>query len=135
MCDQLPDNLILDGRDVAIEPLPMLENNSVCSVPEKTMPMTTGHYRGYVAYWELTPQGLYLNRLEGCYQLKSDSPVFADWILSGSRNLRGEFCHPYRKWKSVESLKLALLYYGEILRVARIRAHINKDGWFSSRVV
>ena len=51
MCDQLPDNLILDGRNVSIESLPVLDNNYIGSVPEKAMPISTGHYRGYVADW------------------------------------------------------------------------------------
>ena len=91
MCDQLPDNLILEGRKVSIEPLSMLENDSIVSVPEKAMPVTTGHYREYVADWELTAQGLFLNRIEGCYQLKHDEPVFADWVSGIIRPAAGVY--------------------------------------------
>lgn len=80
MCIQLPDNLILNGRNVAIEPLPILENDSIISVPENAMPITTAHQRGYVADWELTPQGLFLAKVEGCYQLNNSEPLFADWV-------------------------------------------------------
>lgn len=80
MCIQLPDNLILKGRKVSIEPLPMLENSVIIYEPEKAMPMSTGHYRGYVAEWVITDQGLFLTSTEGCYQLKTTEPVFADWV-------------------------------------------------------
>jgi len=80
MCEQIPDMLIMAGRNVYIEPLSVMENEAIAKVPEKAMPINTGHIRGYVAYWELIDNELYLNRLEGGYQFKSDSPVFADWI-------------------------------------------------------
>jgi len=80
MCSQLPDELILMGRKVLIEPLPIMENEAIASDPEKAMPITTGHIRGYVAYWELIDNQLYLNRLKGSYRIESNKPVFADWI-------------------------------------------------------
>ena len=80
MCDQIPDELILSGRKVLIEPLPVVESEAIARSPEKSMLVSTAHIRGYVAYWELIDNRLYLNRLEGCYQLKLDCPVSADWV-------------------------------------------------------
>ena len=43
MCDQIPDELILNGQKVSIEPLLVLESEVITSVPEKGMSITTGH--------------------------------------------------------------------------------------------
>lgn len=93
MCYQIPDELILAGRKVLIEPLPVVEGEAIALSPENSMPVSTGHIRGYVAYWELIDNELYLNGLEGCYQLKLDHPVSADWfngIISPAAGIYGE---------------------------------------------
>ena len=91
MCDQTPDELILDGRKVAIEPLPVKETFEISYSPEMAMPITTGHMREYVAYWELTDQGLYLIGSMGCYQLNPSKRVFADWITAIIRPAIGSY--------------------------------------------
>lgn len=52
MCDQAPDEILLNGKRVAIEPLPIVESEFVAYIPEDML-KTTADTRGYVAYWAL----------------------------------------------------------------------------------
>ena len=79
MCDQIPDELILDGRKVAIEPLPV-DNEFIFRTLEEDTSVSTGHIRGYVARWKLTDNRLYLIGVDGCYGLKYVGPIFAEWV-------------------------------------------------------
>jgi len=80
MCDQMPDKLIINGNSISIAPLPIKESENVIYTPVSTMTFSTAHQRGYVAFWEIIDQKLYLTKIEGCYQLKFDKPLFADWV-------------------------------------------------------
>lgn len=79
MSDQIPDEILLDGRKVAIEPLSIIENESITYAPEDAL-TSTAHARGYVAYWALIDQRLYLVEAEGCYRVCAEGLVFADWV-------------------------------------------------------
>lgn len=52
--------------------------------------------RRYSAMWEITDGKLFLKHLDGCYQLKSDEPLFAEWVTSQLRvvDTEGWFCSP-----------------------------------------
>ena len=90
MCDQIPDELILDGGTVSIEPLP-IDDAFILRLPEEDVPVSTGHIRGYVARWELTDNRLYLIGVDGCYGLKYVGPIFAEWVSGTIRPAVGTY--------------------------------------------
>lgn len=79
MCVQVPDQVLIEDRNVAIDPLPLIANESITYKPDMTL-QTTANARGYVTYWLLINQKLYLVETEGCYQMIAQNPVFADWV-------------------------------------------------------
>lgn len=91
MCIELPDELILDGQNFFITPLPIVENEDIISTPAQAMPATTAHVRGYVAHWEVLDQKLYLTQIEGSYQLKRNELIFADWVSGFLRPAAGSY--------------------------------------------
>ncbi len=80
MCCQIPDKLVLNTREIAITPLPVIESATIIHTPDQSIPASTAHTRGYIATWALIDSKLYLVKITGCYKLLSDLPVFADWI-------------------------------------------------------
>jgi hypothetical protein len=80
MCYQIPDQLILDNREITIAPLPVAESAVIIRTPEQTLSLTTAHVRGYIATWALIDEKLYLIKIDGCYKLQHNLPVLADWI-------------------------------------------------------
>ena len=90
MCDQMPDEILLHGRRVAIAPLPVVENESVDCAPEEAI-FHTGNARGYVAYWLLSGERLYLVEAKGRYRVVAKMPVFADWVSGTIRPPDGSY--------------------------------------------
>jgi len=91
MCYQTPDQLIVNNRKLAIAPLPVNESINIVHTPKLTISVSTAHSRGYIATWALIDEKLYLTEVEGCYQLKSTAPVFANWVDATIRPADGTY--------------------------------------------
>jgi len=91
MCCQIPDQLVLNSREIAIAPLPVTESATIIHAPDQSLPASTAHIRGYIATWALIDNKLYLAKITGCYKLLSNLPVFADWITATIRPADGSY--------------------------------------------
>ena len=51
-------------------------------------------WRNYAAVWEITDNKLFLKYLDGCYQLKANEPLWAEWVTTTIRLITTEswFC-------------------------------------------
>lgn len=90
MCDQIPDEIILNDRRIAIDPLPICENDSVAYSPEEAL-QSTAEARGYVAYWSLVGGKLFLVETKGCYIIYEMGLIFADWVNATIRPASGSY--------------------------------------------
>ena len=94
MCDQIPDEMLLEGRRVAIEPLSIIENESI-TYPGNAL-TSTAHARGYVGYWALIDKKLYLVETKGCCRVCAEGLVFADWVTGTIRPAASRLAAPPR---------------------------------------
>lgn len=96
---QIPDYLIYENDTIAIFSNPLesyLKLNDIEDIPGLTGCGSTACWRGYVAFWEIKNDSLFLLKIQNCYDdcgyetqnadLKSlfntaiDQPVFAYWV-------------------------------------------------------
>lgn len=88
MTEQIPDVLIIPGKKgqmLSCPSLPREHPRIVRSSVEDAslegwLTGTTACYRGYVAYWRLEEERLFLTSIAGRLALVGDTPLFADWF-------------------------------------------------------
>jgi hypothetical protein len=104
MTVQVGDEVIYEGK----EPLlmcnwPFLPKDHPC-IKERTdqeieeagmsgIDEISSNWRGYIGTWEVNDGRLFLIKLDGCYKLDSDKPLFADWFTGFLGIPKGEIIH------------------------------------------
>ena len=99
--EQAPDRLIVDGDTLLLHALPLEEwrNQNNWETPlflDSVSSFSTGCWRGYIAYWELIDNRLYLSsiyigdhatvNLEDLFaETAQDGRVYADWFSDTAR--------------------------------------------------
>lgn len=102
MTAQAHEQLILDGQPTSLMSCPSLPLHDprlkTIDVGADMHPLSddmkltrsTACWRGYIGYWEIKDNRLYLNRVVGSYHLDAREPVFADWISDTLRVPQGK---------------------------------------------
>lgn len=105
MTAQAHEQLILDGRRTSMMTCPVLPLHDprlrCVDVGDITGPIpddvalarSTACWRGYIGYWEIKDDRLYLCRVVGAYQWDAGDPVFADWVSDTLRVPEGKLLH------------------------------------------
>lgn len=89
MTQQISDAILIEGDPFCLRwGIPFADQHSliydrdkVVTIPRQYRPRPShACRRGYVAGWTIHSSRLYLARLQGKYELKSEEPLFADWV-------------------------------------------------------
>ena len=100
MTAQVPEKLILDGKETSLMFCPPLPKNDARLVRltrseiEQSDPppiiFSTACWRNYIATWEIKDDQFFLVDITGSYRLESPEPILANWFSGVLRIPRGE---------------------------------------------
>jgi hypothetical protein len=107
MTAQVHEGLIIEGKETSMAfcpPIPQDHPQIIQLTTEEVEEgirkeeispwvFSTACWRRYVATWELKGGRFYLVHIDGQFKLKSDEPVFADWVTAVLRIPDGELLH------------------------------------------
>lgn len=89
MTTQICDRCVISGETYYFSDLPPTVSGTPCVVDSSDPPkdVLSCCWRGYVADWHIEGGHLYINAIEGKYQLAGTAAVLADWV-QGDFDLR-----------------------------------------------
>ncbi|MBN1264732.1 MAG: hypothetical protein JXA25_04515 [Anaerolineales bacterium] len=99
MTAQLHEKLIYEGVEMSMTSCPPIPENprirtlslEEMDAEEFDLPvLSTACWRHYVGTWEIRDSRLYLLKLEGCFKIEGEKPIFADWFSGLLRVPQGQ---------------------------------------------
>ena len=101
MTAQIHEILILNGEKTSMAATPHFPEDHPrihAGMPEDMSKVSGGVFstacwRQYLGTWEIKDGVLYLNHIEGRFQLLGNEPLLADWVTGVLRIPRGEVLH------------------------------------------
>lgn len=79
MTAQAREKIVIDGKETSMTSTPEIPENNpgILKVPQQYI--TSDCWRGYVGAWEIKNGRLYLIGISGKYNLRENTPIFANW--------------------------------------------------------
>ncbi len=101
MTAQIPERLIIDGKETAMAfcpPLPyghprIVEVDEAEAARDAPFVFSTACWRGYVGTWEIKEGRFFLVGLRGKYRMLGTEPLLADWFTGILRIPKGKMLH------------------------------------------
>lgn len=101
MTAQIPERLIIDGKETAMTFCPSLpyshprivEVDEAEAARDAPFVFSTACWRGYVGTWEIKEGRFFLVGLRGKYRVLGTEPLLADWFTGVLRIPKGKMLH------------------------------------------
>ena len=140
--EQEPERLVLNGKEYGMQYLPLYDLDTLLQHqiekrievdPEHIRVMSTGLWRGYVGYWSIQDDYLYLDSLQVCIDVTDNHEiVYRYYGYEDLNDLLSAYCHDGRiraDWVSRDSVRVCD-YRSERL----LYAHLGFSSRFSEEL-
>ena len=79
MTTQAREKIVIDGKETSMTSTPEIPENDPRIIKVQQQYITSACWRGYVGTWEIKNDRLYLIGISGKYNLRENTPIFANW--------------------------------------------------------